>query len=541
MVTLALDGTILDMNDGYLATLGYERAEVVGQHHSMLVDPDYAAAPEYTVFWDTLRTGKFLSNRYRARGKGGREVWIQATYNPIPGLDGKPFRILKLATDVSSDVAMAEAFRDAQRQAHHDATTALPNRVRLASYMAAALASPNGRVVVFYLDLDRFKPINDAFGHDVGDRVLGEVADRLRRALAPDQLAARVGGDEFVVVAPDLRDDAIVTLSQKLLDAISAPIAHETGDLSIGSTIGIAISPMDGDTPDVLLRAADTALYRAKQSRRGTFSFYTASMTDRVATYRNLVEDIRRGLAAGQFFLEYQPRFDTRTHRIRSAEALVRWAHPDRGALAPAEFIPFAEKCGLIVPLGEWVLRTACLTATAWPGIGVSVNVSPVQIRSGDFVELVTDILAETGLAPHRLELEVTENVLLENARRSGASLEKLKRLGVRLAMDDFGTGYSSLSVLKNFPFDVLKIDRQFVADLEERGAGEAVIRAILALGSSLGLSVTAEGVETSQQLRLLAEHGCDEVQGYHLARPISARAVSELLRVGDGGERRTM
>ncbi len=530
VVTFALDGTILDANDAMLGILGYDLDELRGRHHSMLVEPAHRASADYADFWAELRAGAFASGLYKRIGQGGREVWIQATYNPILDLAGRPARIVKFASDVTSDVALAEAYEDAKRQAQHDSATALPNRVRLASFMASLLAEPDARLVVLYLDLDRFKPINDAFGHAAGDRVLGEVADRLRRALTKDQLAARVGGDEFVVVAPDLAEEDIEALCQRLIDVATAPIRHESGDLRVGLSIGIAVSPTDGRAPDDLLRSADAALYRSKQAGRGTYSFHSPTMGDRVVSHRAAVDDMRRAIAAGEFFLEYQPRFEARTRTVQSLEALVRWQHPERGRISPADFIPLAEKCGLIAQLGAWVLRTACRAAATWDGVGVSVNVSPVQFRSGDLPEMVRRVLADVGLAPGRLELEVTEGVLLENAELARSALDELKTLGVRLAMDDFGTGYSSLSTLRSFPFDVIKIDRQFVADLDKRRGGREVVRAILGLGKALGLSVTAEGVETEGQLAVLATDACDEVQGFLLGRPMSAERVADLL-----------
>ncbi|MGU3539910.1 PAS domain-containing protein [Methylobacterium sp. A54F] len=530
VVTLALDGTILDVNENFLATLGYGLAEIRGCHHRMLVEPSVAASAEYAAFWETLRAGRFHTGMYKRLGKDGREIWIRASYNPILDLNGRPYKVIKFATDVTADVSLAEAFEDAKRQAQHDAATALPNRLRLASFMAAALAAPGARLAVLYLDLDRFKPINDSFGHHVGDRVLGEIADRLRRALRSDQIVARVGGDEFVVAAPDLAEDEIEPFCQHLVAAVGQPIVTEGGEIKVGISIGISVSPNDGTTPDELMRCADTALYRSKQNGRGTYSFFAPEMNDRIVSSRTLADDMRRGIAAGEFFLEYQPRFGTRGQRVNSVEALVRWSHPERGRISPADFIPLAERSGLIVPLGTWILRTACRAAAAWPGIGVSVNVSPIQFRDGHLVEIVTAALSEAGLAPERLEIEITEGVLMEDAERARRLLGELKALGVRLAMDDFGTGYSSLSYLRSFPFDVIKIDRQFIADIEHREGGRAVVQAILGLGRALGLSVTAEGVETVGQLAMLTLDQCSEVQGYLLARPMPDEKVSELL-----------
>ena len=528
-MTLALDGTILGANANLLATLGYRLDEIVGRDHRILLEPLAAETAEHTAFWATLRSGRFVSGRYKRIGRDGREIWLQASYNPIFDLDGELCRVMKFAIDITADVAMAEAFEDARRQAHHDAATSLPNRIRLAGFLATHLANEGSRLAVMYLDLDRFKAINDTHGHLVGDKVLGEVADRLRRSLRPDQIAARIGGDEFVIAAPHLAEEEITQYCQHMLELLALPIAHEGGELFIGASIGIAMAPTDGTSPDELLRAADTALYRSKNNGRGTYCFFSTRMNDRLQAHRRLTEEMRRGIGAGEFFLEFQPRFDAHTKTIRSAEALVRWQHPEHGKMAPDLFIPLAERNGLILPLGDWVLLTACQTARDWPEIGVSVNVSPVQFRDDRLVERVRHALELSGLAPGRLEIELTEGVLLEDAKRAGATMRELKALGVRLAVDDFGTGYASLSYLRSFPFDVIKIDRQFIGDLEPIAGGRAIVQAILALGKALGLTVTAEGVETDRQLEMLVEDHCAEVQGFLLARPMAAAQLGPL------------
>ncbi|MBR0753013.1 PAS domain S-box protein [Bradyrhizobium jicamae] len=530
VVTFALDGTILDVNDNFLATLGYSLDELKGRHHSMLVEKQFAASREYAAFWDTLRRGEYHASMYKRLGKDGRAIWIQASYNPILDLNGRPCRVIKYATDVSANVALAEAFEDAKRQAHHDSATSLPNRVKLSAFMDSCLAAPAGSMAVFYIDLDRFKPINDTFGHHVGDRVLGEVADRMRRVLREDQMVARVGGDEFVIAAPGMPMAGIERFCKRLYDVVTQPIRHDGGEIAIGISVGIAVAPTDGTTPDDLLRAADAALYRSKQNGRGHYSFFATEMNDKILAQRKLAEDMRHSLTAGDFYLEYQPRFDTRARRIRSVEALVRWAHPERGRISPADFIPLAEQNGLIVPLGDWILSTACHSAAAWGGIGVSVNVSPVQFHDTQLVHKVRDSLRSAGLPAHLLELEITEGVLLNDAERATRVLSELKDIGVKLAMDDFGTGYSSLSYLRNFPFDVIKIDRSFISDLGTQANARSIVQAILALGRALGLSVTAEGVETNEQLLVLAADQCNEVQGFLLAKPLSADQIFELL-----------
>lgn len=541
VAVFGLDGTILDANDNFLATMGYRREELVGCHHSILVERAVATSQAYFDFWDKLKSGVFHSGMYKRLGKDGKEVWIQASYNPILDLNGQPGKVVKYAIDVSSNVALADAFDEARRQAHHDAATSLPNRTKLASFMNTALADPSGSMAVLYIDLDRFKPINDTYGHHVGDRVLGEVADRMRRVLREDQIVARVGGDEFVIAAPGMQVDAVERFCKQLFDALSAPIRYDDGEITVGLSVGVAMSPGDGNTPDELLRAADAALYRSKQNGRGIYSYYSSELDARINGQRQMIEEMRNSFTAGHFFLEYQPRFDTRSREINSFEALLRWRHPEKGRVNPVDFIPLAEQCGMIVPLGEWVLRTACHAAVGWHGAGVSVNVSPVQFRDPNIVQKVKDALASSGLAPHLLELEITEGVLLEDADRAVEMLNGLKALGVKLAMDDFGTGYSSLSYLRNFPFDVIKIDRSFVSDLDARNeakdSARPIVQAILGLGRALGLSVTAEGVETNEQLALLLADQCSEVQGFLMAEPLSEAQVADLLTKGTSGD----
>ncbi|MES1925583.1 PAS domain S-box protein [Salinisphaera sp. T31B1] len=546
VVELGLDGTILDVNSNFLETFGYRLSELKGKHHSILVMPGVADSDEYVRLWQTLRTGTFHTGLYRRVGKQGTEIWLQASYNPVLDLNGKPYKVIKFATDVSANVAMAQAYDEAARMAQHDATTALPNRLKLASYMTSALPHPSARLAVFYIDLDGFKPVNDTFGHDVGDRVLGEVADRLRHCLRDDQIAARVGGDEFVVAAPALDDDEIETMCRRILETVAMPVRHAEGELGVTASIGVAISPQDGTSPDELLKNADLALYRSKNDGRATYSYFTEEMNARVVDYRALTQDMRRGLRNDEFILEYQPRFDTRERQIRSVEALIRWAHPEKGVIPPADFIALAERNGLIIPIGEWVLYTACDTiAQRSDTLGVSVNISPIQFRDDSLVETVGLALERSGLSPERLELEITEGVLIDHAEHARSVLERLKTLGVRLAIDDFGTGYSSLSYLRSFPFDVIKIDRRFIRDLDTDDGNRAIVRAILSLGQALDLTVTAEGVETNEQLAMLTYDECSEVQGFLLARPMAIDDLQRLIRnvpaIVERGEEKTV
>ncbi len=429
-----------------------------------------------------------------------------------------------------SSMRLSEAYRDADHQAHHDQTTGLPNRAMLAKALDSALSRPGARLAALYLDLDRFKPINDTYGHPVGDVVLAELAERLRQALRDRDFVARVGGDEFVVVAPYVETRDVEVLCQRLMEAAKRPFVHDGATLHIGLSAGVALAPLDAEDGGELIRCADIALYQAKASGRDAYRFFSREMNDRIVTRAALEADIRNGLEAQEFFLVFQPRYDTRTLAINGVEALLRWRHPVRGVVAPAEFVPLAEDTGLIAPLGAFALRQACEAAIRWRDVGVSVNVSPVQFRSGGFPDLVREALARTGLEPRRLELELTEGVLLEDTERAARILAELKEIGVGLSLDDFGTGYSSLGYLKSFPFDTIKIDRTFVSDLQASGGSRAIVQAILGLGRALGMKVTAEGVETPEQLLLLKLDQCSEVQGFHLARPLPVEALNDLL-----------
>lgn len=530
VLAFSMDGRILDANDRMLSTLGYEREDVIGAHQAFLLERAYAASPEYIELWEKLRAGEACSGMFKRLGKDGRELWLQASYAPIPDLNGVPAKVIEYATDVTSNVHFAEAFEEAKRQAHHDSATSLPNRTKLANFMDAYLAGPAGDLTVIYVDLDQFKQINDAHGHHVGDRVLGEIADRLRRTLRDDQMVARIGGDEFVIAAPGLPEQGIERLCAQLYEAVNQPIRHDNGEAKISMSLGIALAPQDGETPDELLRAADAALHRAKEDGRGGYRLYGDELNETVQKQRELVKDMRHSLASGDFYLEFQPRFNAKERTIKSAEALVRWAHPDHGRISPADFIPLAEQNGLIVPLGDWVMQTACETAAQWGGVGVSVNVSPIQFRAPDFIQKIERCLETSGLAPELLEIEITETVLVENATDKVAILGDIKNLNVKLSMDDFGTGYSSLGYLRNLPFDAIKIDRSFINCLPSEESARPIIQAIVGMAGALGMSVTAEGVETDEQLSILAEDDCDEVQGFLLAKPLSVAAIEERL-----------
>jgi len=419
--------------------------------------------------------------------------------------------------------------------ARHDALTRLPNRVLFHERIGQALAQVGrgAQAAVLCLDLDRFKEVNDTLGHPIGDSLLQAVADRLQACVREVDTVARLGGDEFAVVQVGLESPADAELlARRLVDAISQPYDLDGHHVSIETSIGVTLAPSDGTHPDTLLKNADMALYRAKLEGRGTYRFFERDMDVRLQARRTLELDLRSALAAGEFELFYQPLVDLASDQICGFEALMRWHHPTRGLVNPAEFIPVAEEIGLIVPMGEWALNQACMEAAGWPGsIKVAVNLSPVQFKSGALVHAVIDALHRSGLSARRLELEITESVLLQSNKATLATLHDLRDLGVRIAMDDFGTGYSSLSYLRSFPFDKIKIDQSFVRDLCAKPDSIAIVRAVTGLGASLGMMTTAEGVETYEQLARLRAECCTEVQGYLLSRPCPASEVIGLLQ----------
>ena len=423
--------------------------------------------------------------------------------------------------------------------AHHDGLTDLPNREHFQERLKQALGQADGkRVGVLYMDLDLFKNINDSFGHPVGDRLLKQVAERLTTAVRGANLAARLGGDEFaVILAADVSPNEASACASLLIDMVKAPYDLDGQEMVIGASIGIALSPGDGTTPEELMRNADMALYRAKSEGGGVHHFFEREMDLQAQRRRDMELDLRRAFANGEFELHYQPLVSIASDRISGFESLLRWHHPDKGMISPAEFIPVAEDIGLIIQLGEWVLREACAEAVKWPAeVKVAVNLSPAQFRSRNLVQIVISALAQSGLSPTRLELEITESIFLAETDANLAILHQLRELGVGISMDDFGTGYSSLSYLRSFPFDKIKIDRSFVKDLAQRPDCGAIVRAISGLGRSLNITTTAEGVETEDQLDWLRAEGCNEVQGFLFSAARPAAEIGKLL--ADFGER---
>ncbi len=469
------------------------------------------------------------SLRCAYRDHGGQLRYCRVSARPILG-DGQMVGYRGTASDITDEVA---AHAQIQHLSMHDALTGLANRHQLTHFFEQLRqqAQPPALTLIV-LDLDSFKPINDALGHPAGDAVLLEVAARLRESTRAKDLVVRLGGDEFVLVLCGMDNHLeIERFCARLIDSLHQPIEYQQQPLHVGASLGIAQSALQGMNPDELIRCADIALYQAKADGKNTWRYFSAQMHEQIQHRRQLEQDLRLAVKNQEFVLHYQPRYRVSSMEIVSVEALVRWLHPVHGLLAPDTFIALAEQTRLIVPIGAWVLREACEAARQWPmPLVVSVNLSPAQFARSDVVRDVRDVLVQTQLPAHRLELEVTENVMMHDIDNALSTLTALKELGVKLNMDDFGTGYSSLGYLRTYPFDSIKIDKRFIAALDSTDSDRAVVQAIINLGKAMGLTVTAEGVETEQQLQTLSDDRCHEVQGYFMSRPIDRQALTRLL-----------
>lgn len=471
--------------------------------------------------------------------RGGVEISVEDSVAPIHDREGEIAGAVSVFRDVSTERAMAQQIA---HSAEHDFLTGLPNRLLLSDRVgqAIALAARHGnKVAVLFLDLDGFKHINDSLGHPIGDKLLQSTAKRLVASVDGSGTVSREGGDEFVVLLPDVEkwEDAAVT-ARRLLQALAEPHPIDGHDLHITASVGISVYPDDGLDAETLVKNADTAMYQAKDGGHQTYQFFKPAMYARAVERQSIEESLRRALERHELALHYQPKVNLKTGKITGAEALLRWTHPVRGAVSPAEFIPVAEDCGLILPIGRWVLREACGQAKTWIDEGlplgaIAVNVSAVEFRGEDFLGDVFASLTETGLDPRALELELTESVLMKRAGAAESILMALRAQGIQISIDDFGTGYSSLSYLKKFPVDVLKIDQSFIRQIAGNPPETAIVSAVIAMARNLHLRVIAEGVETADELTFLREQDCDEVQGFYFSRPVPADQFAALLKTG--------
>ncbi|WGR73052.1 MULTISPECIES: EAL domain-containing protein [unclassified Bradyrhizobium] len=519
--------SFLNVNDAAVRHYGYSREQFLKMSvRDLWPEDEWASHTE--VLQETSETCQ-SEQHWRHVKADGSEICV-LTFGRRLTFDGRDAYLVAVVDITERRKAEARI----AHMAHHDGLTNLANRELYQERLRDALEAspaPGRRVAVLCIDLDLFKNVNDSFGHPMGDRLLKQVADRLRSQVRGNNLAARLGGDEFAVIFPQASPNEISDFATGLISVLSAPYKIDGNEVVIGASVGIALSPGDGASSEDLMRNADMALYKAKQDGRGIHRFFEREMDHQAQKRREMELELRRAFANSEFELHYQPLIDIASDKISGFEALLRWRHPEKGMISPAEFIPVAEDLGLITSIGEWVLREACNEAAKWPReIKLAVNLSPVQFRSRNLVQVVVSVLANSGLSPKRLELEITETVFLEESDANLAILHQLRDLGVSISMDDFGTGYSSLSYLRSFPFDKIKIDRSFVKDLAQRSDCVAIVRAISGLGRSLNITTIAEGVETTDQLDWLRAEGCNEVQGFLFSGAKPAAEIEQLL-----------
>jgi diguanylate cyclase (GGDEF)-like protein/PAS domain S-box-containing protein len=537
MVIVDAEHRIVMVNEQLEKMFGYDRAEILGQPIEILIPPRFAGHHERGR--EYMRTPERRpmdqGRELYALRKDGSEIPVEISLSPLETAEGL------IVSAVVRDITERRRYEERlEYQSTHDGLTDLPNRNLLADRLQQALFNAHRyhrQAAVLFVDLDHFKFVNDCLGHDFGDRLLKIVAERLTSCVRSNDTVARQGGDDFVILLTVLKKaEDVATIVRKIQEAVSEPIKIGGHELEISCSIGISIYPRDGEDGQTLLKNADVAMYRAKEQGRDNFRFFTAELNERAVARMTMETHLRRALERDELLLHYQPQVDLETGRITGMEALLRWQSPELGPVPPGRFIPLAEETGLIVPIGEWVLKTACSQNKAWQDAGLrplpmAANLSARQFQNVDPAGVVARILLETGLDPRYLELEITESVIMQDAQSASALLGELKRLGVQLAMDDFGTGYSSLSYLRRFPFDKLKIDISFVREITSDPESAAIARSIIAMAHNLKLRVIAEGVETEGQLAYLRAHGCDEMQGYYFSRPLPADEFEGLLR----------
>nr|WP_315249615.1 EAL domain-containing protein [uncultured Duganella sp.] len=539
LAQLSAEGRWLRVNRKLQDIVGYSEEELRGMHLSDLVAPEdwHIDAPLLRALADGELETSAREKRYLR--KDGRQVWVKTTVTNMQP-DGSAATLVAVIEDISQRKQFEE---ELMHLARHDALTGLANRTLLLDRVAQAIAQARrsgNQVAMLFLDLDRFKTINDSLGHDAGDRVVVEVGRRLKHAVRDADTVARFGGDEFIVLLPELpNEDIAAGLAQKILNALFEPMLIQGHELAPACSVGISLYPRDGADGKTLLKNADAALYQAKAMGRGNYQFYSEEMNARTLDRLTLESGLRHAVERGELQLKYQPQIDLASGNIVGAEALLRWHPAGQPLVMPDAFISIAEETGLIVPIGEWVLRTACAQQVAWrsaglPALRMAVNLSARQFRQAGLDAMVARVLEETDCRADALELEITESVLMDRADAAAVTLQRLSDMGVQLAIDDFGTGYSSLSYLKRFPINALKIDRTFVSDISSDADDGAIAGAVIALAHSMGLTVVAEGVETSQQRDFLRQLKCDQAQGFYFSQPMPAAALEHLLIHGE-------
>ncbi|MHB1567284.1 MAG: GGDEF/EAL domain-containing response regulator [Acidiferrobacter sp.] len=525
------DGVIEYINPAFESITGYSRAEAIGRTPRIVKSGKHDTA-FYEKLWGTLRRGEVYRNVLINRKKEGPLYYEEITITPLIGEVGEVTHYVSAGKDITARIQAEERLH---HLAHHDLLTDLPNRALFTERLEQAITRsrwPTRAIAVLFIDLDRFKLVNDTLGHEAGDQLLQACGARLRASVRDADTVARFGGDEFAVILDSLGSlNDVAPVAQKLIDALALPFVINNHEFFVTVSIGICAYPNDGQDTQTILKHADVAMYRAKQEGGNSYQFYQEDMNTEALRRLGLETDLRRALERQEFVLHYQPQIDLQTGRATGCEALVRWERPGVGLVFPMAFIPFMEENGLIVPLGEWVLRTACAQHHAWraagaPPLRMAVNVSGRQFARSDFVGTVQRIIQDSGIDHGMLELEITESVIMQNAPTAVDILKTLHAMGVRFSIDDFGTGYSSLSYLKRFPVDILKIDQAFVRDITTDADDAAIVKAIIMMAQSLDIEVIAEGVETQEQVEFLRAQGCHLVQGYYFSKPQPAATI---------------
>ncbi|MDD5228805.1 MAG: EAL domain-containing protein [Methylococcales bacterium] len=526
---------ITDANEAFTTITGYEKSEVLGRHPSLLSSHKHNSHFYFGLRRTLLKTGAWSGEVWSKR-KNDEIYPIWLSIYSVKDENNATTHFVGIFSDIT---ARKNAENQLKQLAHYDALTGLANRTQFVERLKWTLevAKRNaGQAALMFLDLDRFKLINDTLGHQAGDQLLIEVARRLTESVREIDTVSRLAGDEFTVILTSIKTpEEAGIVAKKILKALNVPVVLEGREVFISTSIGITVYPVDGDSVNQLVKNADTAMYHAKERGRNNFQYFSNTMNQKVLDELEMETNLRQALKNNEFSLNYQPQFDLRTKELIGLEVLLRWKHPMLGFISPAVFIPHAEKSDLIITIGEWVLRTACLRSVAWQAAGlrpvrISVNLSGMQLKQHDLIDKITQILIETKLSSELLELELTEGVLMDNAEVTIHTLTELKKMGIHLSIDDFGTGYSSLSYLKRFPIDTLKIDQSFVKDITTDVDDNAIASTIIAMAHNLRLKVIAEGVETQEQADVLQEKGCDEVQGYFFSRPLTEKGMCQLL-----------
>jgi diguanylate cyclase (GGDEF)-like protein/PAS domain S-box-containing protein len=534
MITRA-DGTVEYVNPAFEATTGYSQNEVIG-HNPRLLKSGKQDQTFYQGMWDTLLKGENFSDVFINIRKDGSTYYEEKTITPVRTHNREITHFISTGKDISDRMRTQERL---DYMAHHDALTKLPNRTLFLDRLRQAMARAhwhNRVIAVIFMNLDNFKNINDSYGEDVGDTLLVQLTQRLSSSVRIGDTIARFGGDEFAILLDDVAAEKDVSqLAKKILDTFAKPFSIRQHEILLTASVGVSIFPSDGDDSETLLRNAGVAMYRAKHLGKNNYQFFSNEMSARAFERLTLENSLRHALKRGEFYLDYQPQIDSRTQKVTAVEALLRWQHPDYGVVSPTDFVPILEESGLIVTVGDWVLRTACEQAVEWHQQGyeslrMCVNLSSRQFNNPDFIQSFHSIISETGIEPERLELELTETLLMRNASKTVSALNTLSHVGVQIAVDDFGTGYSSLNYLRRFPIATLKIDRSFVQDVIEDSDDAAIATAIIVMAQSLNLNVVAEGVETEEQLEFLTSRHCYEIQGNFYSGPLNVSGVSSLL-----------